>query len=413
MRSYVGAGRNQTGVGARAPRAGRRFSSGRTYTGVMGDLCVCHLVENLALGGLENQLLRIVRATDDPSISYVVCHAGSDTSRRSAFQEAGARMVDAGHAGALDAVRPRNLVRFARFLRAEGVDVLHCQGSLYQHVVGRVCGSAAGCPVVGTYHNRADSFHPATRMMERLTRPLSAVDVAVSKGVERSFAGSAREYEVGQDGLNRATYTIYNGIDVLAFESAVGDADPTSVAPDVAGDGGTVFLNVGRYSDVKNQAVLVDAMDRVVEELPAARLFVVGWGERESALRERVERHGLDDHVTVTGRVPSVTPYYALADAFVLPSLAEGLSVVLLEAMAAGLPIVASHIPGTTEAVADGDTGLLVPPDSVTELADAMVRMADEDRRARFGENGRNLVSDRFDVRRTTDAYLDVYRRLT
>lgn len=388
----------------------------------MGDVRVCHLLHDLALGGLENQVLRIVRATDDPTITFLVCYVGADDSMGPAFEAAGARVVhlDTGSPDPIDQFRPRSLWRLARFLREYDVDVLHCHGSLYQHVVGRLCARAVGRRVMGTYHTRRDTFQTATQWLERLTRPLSSVDVAVSKGVELTYASSARVYRPGQAEFDRRTYTVYNGIDVESFNERVRDSVPERVDPRPPDDDGVVFLTIGRYSAAKNQLTLIEAMGEVVSAVPDAHLILVGWGELESSLRSAVRRTGLEEHVTVAGRVsaeygdvPSVYDYYALADVFVLPSLTEGLSVVLLEAMAAGLPIVASRIPGNDEAVVDDQTGSLVPADSVDALARAMIAMADDDRGDRFGERAYEHAQATFHIDYTVAAYVDLYHRVS
>jgi glycosyltransferase involved in cell wall biosynthesis len=267
--------------------------------------------------------------------------------------------------------------------------------------------------VVGTYHNTRETYHPGTKVLECATRPLSAVDIAVSKDVERSYAGSAAFYNPGAGGsLGRETYTIHNGIDVDEFASQVDSATPENRHEGPDDGDGIVFLSVGRYAEEKNQQSLVAAMADVVEALPSSHLFLVGWGPLEADLRGAVVRHGIEESVTVTGRVESVQEYYSLADVFVLPSLTEGLSVVLLEAMAAGLPVVGTDVPGTAEAVDDGSTGVVVPPDSPEALADAMVRVAPADRRERMGRNGHQRVREHFSIRHTAESYVDIYRRV-
>jgi len=392
---------------------------------------VCHMLHSLALGGLQNQVLRVIEATADAPVTYTVCYLGEDDSLRDEFEAAGARVVALETVSSTPASQfdPRSLARVTAFLRRESFDLLHTHVSLYVLVVGRVCARLAGTPVVGTYHNTCDTYHLPMRVLERATRRLSAVNIAVSKGVERTFANSASVYAPGRDdaGFDRRTCTIYNGIDVDAFAADVEEATPrdataaTSEHGDWAGSGdvegpaageGPVFLTVGRYAPEKNQQTLVRAMADVLADLPDAHCYVVGWGDLEDHLKATAEEAGVADSVTVTGRVPAVEPYYALADAFVLPSLTEGLSVVILEAMAAGLPVVATDVAGSGEAVADGTTGDVVPPDSAPALADAMVRIATGDHEE-MGRRGRERVRNLFGIDRTAASYLDVYRRAT
>ncbi|WP_276271743.1 glycosyltransferase [Haloarcula litorea] len=377
------------------------------------DLRVCHLVHHLALGGLENQLLRQVRASDD-DVSHAVVYFGTDESRREAFEAAGAtvaRLAEGENASPARQFRPRRLRRLSRTLSRWDADVLHCHTSLYLHVVGRIAGAAADVPVVGTYHNTAENFHPAIRAAERATRPLSEANVAVSKDVERTFAADARRYEPG-DPLTRGTYTVYNGIDVDEFRAEVESADDGVRRRHGVDDDALLLLCLGRYSPEKAQDLLIRALADAAGDLPPVHLLLVGWGALESDLRETARSLGLADRVTVTGRVPTVAEYYAAADAFVLPSTTEGLSVTLLEAMAAGLPIVATDVAGTAEAVVDGETGLVVEPESRAALADALCRLGGADLE-RLGRRGHDRARSTFDIERTVAAYRALYRTAT
>ncbi|MFB6151441.1 MAG: glycosyltransferase family 4 protein [Haloarculaceae archaeon] len=387
---------------------------------------VCHLVHHLALGGLETQVLRIIEATPDDAVSYTACYFGDDTSLRSDYEEAGVRVVgvDRGSPNPVSQLSPLTIREVVSFFREEEFDAVHVHGSLYLLVLGRICARLAGVPVVCTYHTPRDSFHPATQRLERLTRPLSAVDIAVSQDVERSYVGSARRYEPNGNGsgtgnrrgegngFDRGSYTIHNGIDVEEFAREVAEADPERVREEYGVDSDLVFLNIGRYTDRKNQVTLVRAMGEVVTDYPDAHLFVVGWGPEEDRLRRTAAELGIADNVSVTGRSWEVCDFYALADAFVLPSTTEGLSVVLLEAMASGLPVVGTDAPGTAEAVVDGTTGLITVSDAPGDLAAAMNRLASPDRRRRMGQAGYERARSEFSVHKTAQSYLDVYRRV-
>lgn len=376
-------------------------------------LQVCHLVHELALGGLENQLRRIIAATK-ADIDFTVCYFGGDRSLESELTADDIRVVRLEHGSGkpLQNLAPKSLWRTRQFLQDEEFDVLHTHGSAYLHVLGRLCALQTGTQVVGTYHNTAENFNDAMVALERATRPLSAVNIAVSKGVERSFAGSAVRYPPNGD-LTRHTYTIYNGIDVEEFHEAVEDADATGLRVRLGFEpSDLVFLCIGRYSSEKNQQALIAAMEDVVEMRPDARLVLVGWGPMEEELKQAAAEQGIADNVVVTGRVPTVHEYYAMADAFILPSLTEGLSVVLLEAMSTGLPIIGTDVTGTGEAIVHGETGLVVPPDSKRHLSHAMEQLCDGDRRREMAAHGRNRVQAAFSIDKTASLYTDVYRQI-
>ena len=367
---------------------------------------VCFLVNQLAPGGAPTLLLDIVTHTDDDNdIEYTVCFIEGDDSLVPDFERAGARTVDFGAAFKFD---PRALSRLARFFRREEFDVLHAHLP-YSQTLGRVFGRLGGIEViVSTQHSVPDHYHPITATLERATRPLDTKTVAISRGVEREFTGSAHVYESGRSGQ---WCTIYNGVDVARFHERVREIDTTDLEARFGIDDGPVFLNVGRYVPAKAQHDLLAAMSRVVREYPDAHLFVVGWGELEDALTAAVDDRDLGANVTLTGRVPhaDIHEYYALADVFVTSSTTEGLGIAGLEAMASALPVVATDVPGLREIVVEGTTGLLAPPNAPDRLADAMIRAA---RSETYGTRGYERAAATFDIQRTTASHLRLYREL-
>jgi glycosyltransferase involved in cell wall biosynthesis len=365
---------------------------------------ICFLINQLAPGGAPTLLLDIIRHTDDANIEYTVCFIEGDDTLVPDFKDAGARVVDFGAVFKFD---PRALARMARFFQQEHFDVLHAHLP-YSQTLGRVFGRLGGVDhVISTQHSVPENYHPITATLERVTRPLDTKTIAISEGVEREFTGSAHQYEPGQRGQ---WCTIYNGVDVTGFNERVTSADTTDLESQYGIGDEPVFLNVGRYVPAKAQHDLIAAMDRVVNDYPDARLFIVGWGELEDELIEEVNERGLSENVTLTGRVPpaDIHEYYALADVFVSSSRIEGLPIATLEAMASNLPVVATDIPGMHGVIEDGTTGLLVPPNDPEQLADAMVQAVTLDEP--YGTRGYDRAAATFDIRETTSSYKNIYK---
>ncbi|HXT22856.1 MAG TPA: glycosyltransferase family 4 protein, partial [Thermoanaerobaculia bacterium] len=177
-----------------------------------------------------------------------------------------------------------------------------------------------------------------------------------------------------------------------------------------------VVLYSGRLRSRKAVAVLLQAMPRVLAAVPACRLVVVGDGEQSAHVAAAVRARGLATHVELAGSLPRPAAMARLfeADVFCLPSTYEGLPLAILEAMAAGLPVVATAVSGNPEAVEDGTTGLLVPPESAAALADALIALlTDPERRRRMGEAGRARVAERFSIDRVAERHLELLRRLS
>jgi glycosyltransferase involved in cell wall biosynthesis len=164
----------------------------------------------------------------------------------------------------------------------------------------------------------------------------------------------------------------------------------------------------------KGQRVLVDAVDRLVRDGRRVRLRLVGDGPDRAALELLVAQRGLADAVVFEGGVPQdrIRALYARADAFALASFAEGIPVVLMEAMAMQIPCVTTCITGIPELIRDGIDGLLVTPSDAAALAAALARLIDDPALAhRLGEAGRRRVCDRYHLPRNLDHLAAVLRR--
>jgi glycosyltransferase involved in cell wall biosynthesis len=176
-----------------------------------------------------------------------------------------------------------------------------------------------------------------------------------------------------------------------------------------------VVLYAGRLRTRKAVAVLLEAFARMRRAHPGAALVLAGDGEQRPALEAQACRLGIDRAVRFAGARPrdAMAAEYAAADLFCLPSLYEGFPLAILEAMAAGLPVVATAVAGVPEAVADGVTGRLVPPEDADALARALAELAaDRERARRMGEAGRRRIEADFDISTVAGAYLELWRGL-
>lgn len=359
---------------------------------------VCHLIDDLSTGGAQNLLLRIIRGMPD-NISSSVYYLGSRDELREKFENEGIEVYGGNGQFRFD---PRAIWRVTRHLREAECDILHTHLA-YGQTVGRFIGRYLGIhPIIGTYHDVPANYTRSSwlRVVETATRSMDTQAVGVSEGMTQEF----REDWFPPDDI----ITIPNGIDVGQFSSKVASANPNQLMSGVSND--LVYLNIGRYAPKKAQKDLINAMKRVVSEQPNSHLFIVGTGELQDELSSLIRRNNLEDHIDLTGRVDDVYEYYAVADVFVFPSLFEGLPLAVTEAMAAGLPVIASDIPGHRGIV--GDAGIIVPTKSPAKLAEAMIKMHDDNTRKNVADQCFERVSTQFDISKTVEQYESLYNQL-
>jgi glycosyltransferase involved in cell wall biosynthesis len=288
------------------------------------------------------------------------------------------------------------LVELTRLLRRERPDILHASSSK-AGVLGRVAAVLAGVPIrIFTAHGWAFTAREGLpsalyRWADRLVRPLTTVTVCVAEQ-QRAVGLAARTCDAGR------TVVIPNGVDAAG-------------APRAELDGRRpVVVAVGRLKAPKDFVTFV----RALVQLPRGsyEAVIVGDGPDRERVAEEIRGLGLAEHVRLAGERRDVPALLAAADVFVLSSASEGMPVSVLEAMAAGLPVVASRVGGVPELVLEGETGLLVEPGEPDELGAALQRLVrDRQLRRRLGAAGRARVEERFDVDAFRRAHVDLYSR--
>ena len=293
--------------------------------------------------------------------------------------------------------------RLALLLRRRRVDLVHAH-LLGAGVYATLAGVLAGVPVVTTLHGAADV--PPDERHRRLKLRL------LGRRANRVVFVSAPLRDRLMDGwpLHPArTAVVHNGIDAAAFRPGRDDSlrRELGIAP-----GALLLGAVGNLRPDKDYPVLLHAAARLREHLPGVRLVVAGEGGNalEAELRALATRLGLGDTVVFAGFRADPERVLRALDLFVLSSRSEGFSLSTVQAMACGLPVVATRSGGPEEIVADGRTGILVAPGSPDALADAVLRLArDPEARARLGRAAREEALARFTLERMVRGYEAVY----
>lgn len=347
---------------------------------------IAHIVGQLGVGGMEKLIVEFARHACRERFELSFVSLGERGIVADEIEQLG-WPVETMSAPA--GFRPAMIFRMANWLRRQHINIVHTHNTrpvIYGAPAARLAG------VDAVMHTRHGQQYGATRAQIRSLRLATRLVDQVACVSE----DSARLAE--QVGIpRRKLQTIPNGIDLSRF-AHVG---PQPLGPAVM---------VARLSPEKDPANLLRAMAIVANAEPNLKLEIAGDGPCRPALQHLAGDLSLHNRVRFCGEVSDVPALLARASMFVLPSLTEGISLTLLEAMARGLPVVATRVGGTAEVVDDGVTGLLVPPASPEALASAMLRVYRDPQTARaMGLAARQRVCDSFDVRRMVARYEALY----
>jgi glycosyltransferase involved in cell wall biosynthesis len=366
---------------------------------VPGHIGVLELLVSSQLGGGPAHVEDVIRRLDPGEFAVTVgVPAGGPFLER--FRAAGAEVVEV----AADRLSPRTLARVTRLVRDRGASVVHSHGKgagLY----GRLAARRAGAAAVHTFHGLHYAGYPpgaraAYLAMERALVRRSHTVIHVSA----SQAEAARPLGLAPADCARV---IVNGIDAARVEAGLLARERARAELGVP-PSGAVLGTVARFDPVKGLEILLEAVTR----LPGAALVLIGDGPEAGALRARARRLGIQARVVFAGARPDASRWFAALDAYVSASRGEGLPLALVEAMAAGLPVVASRVAGHTDTVEHGKTGTLVPVDDAAALAGAAAAfLADPPRARAAGAAGRARARSEFAADRMAAEVAEVYRR--
>jgi sugar transferase (PEP-CTERM/EpsH1 system associated) len=368
---------------------------------------VAHIVFSLDVGGLENGLVNLINRMPEGYRHAVICLSHySDFRARIKRPDV---QVFALHK------RPGKdfglYVRLWRLLRRLRPDIVHTRN--YGTLDSQAVAALANVPfrVHGEHGWDMVDLHGERlkyKLLRRALGPLIQRHVAVSADLGRWLT---ERVGISAERVSE----IRNVVDTERFYPA---AEQLGSMADLAGDefGPDKFIigTVGRLDAVKDQASLIRAFAQLVHECPAVcgniRLAIIGDGPLRADLRALVEQEELLPVCWMPGSRDDIELLLRRMNLFVLPSLNEGISNTLLEAMASGLPVIATNVGGNPELIQDGETGILTPPADTAALARAMERYAtDPEAAAAAGRAGRRRVEQNFSLRGMVAAYTKLY----
>ena len=361
---------------------------------------VLELLTTSALGGGPRQVYDLARRLprDEFEVTVAAPHDGVFFDR---FRALGLTVAEVG----ADRLDPRTLRATLRLVREREIEVIHSHGKgagLY----GRLAARWIGVPAVHTFHGvhyerypprLAQLYLALERRLARWTRTVISV----------SATQEAEALALGLFTLSQSA-TVVNGVDLEEQDRLVAEAPLAREGLGLARD---LFVlgTVARFDPVKRLDALVEALQ--FSNRRDIALLLVGDGPEAARLRRRVAAAGLGTRVVFAGWLDDPARVYPLLDLYVAASTKEGLPLAVLEAMGAGLAVVATDVPGHRDVVAHGTTGLLVPPGDARALATAIGALLDDpERRARMGRAGRARVLSEFSIQPMVAKTAEIYR---
>lgn len=368
----------------------------------MNKIKIMNVVQTLDMGGLEKLIVDSVKFFDRGRFDFTVCCLSERGILASELENSGIEVIFLNKRYGFDLGLS---LRLAALIGKKKIDILHTHNQR-PLVYGALAASLSKVNAyVHTRHGRNDPDNSKSTFMSRFFSAFTDKIVCVSQDI---YKVSLEKEKISTQKLE----VIRNGIDINKFVNATSKDEYLLNQLGIKTDA-FVIGTVGRLSRIKNQMFLMDAFKHLFSAHSDTRLIVIGDGPLKQDLIEHVDEIGLRGKVLFLGERKDVASLMKLFDVFVLPSLSEGISLVILEAMAAGLPIIATNVGGNLELIKEGENGFFVSLGNPLYLSSAIERlMQDSKLRRSISENNRKKALAEFDIAVMCKKYESLYSSL-
>jgi len=363
---------------------------------------ILHVTFDMCLGGTEQVIRQIVENIDHRVFEqHVLCIDGKVGELGQLLQEDGIRISSLKRASGLDLNLVSNL---RKYIREQNIDVVHCH-QYTPYVYGLLASLFTAGKVVFTEHGR---FYPDSFKWKRvIINPMLASMTKFITAISKSTAQALAKFE---NIPRRKIQVIYNGtrLEQETIEQAQRLEWKTQFG---FKESDTVFGTISRLDPIKNQKMMIKAFAKVHKKIPDSVLLMIGDGPLMAELVQLAEALDVKAQVHFTGFVTSPQKYFSIIDVFLLPSLSEGTSMTLLEAMSYETPAIVTDVGGNPEIVVHDETGLVIPNEDESALVTSMMDLArDANLRRQLGENAGRRYVEHFSEKNMVAQYQALYR---
>ncbi|CAG0124507.1 N-acetyl-alpha-D-glucosaminyl L-malate synthase [Rhodocyclaceae bacterium] len=367
---------------------------------------IAHVVQHFGMGGLENGVVNLLNHMPADRYRHAVVCLDGYTDFRHRLRRNDVQFFALHKQPGKD---PKLYGRLFRLLRELHPDLLHTRN--LSTLEGQFVAAAAGvrARVHGEHGRDVFDLHGKNvkyNLLRKMARPLVGHYIALSRDLATWL-----EHTVGVDAKRIAQ--IYNGVDSVRFHPRGEERKPIGPAGFMSGNE-LLIGSVGRMAEVKDYPNLVRAFLRLLELSPEARsrarLVILGEGTARAECLALLKQANAEQLAWLPGSRDDIADLMRQFDVFTLSSLGEGISNTILEAMACGLPVIATSVGGNTELVVDGITGTLVPPAAPEAMAQALLTYFEDNALARkHGTAGREKIEAQFSMEAMVRGYMGVY----
>lgn len=375
----------------------------------MERITVLMLTSSLSLTGTHRILLDLLEGLDqkkfDPLVAYKPEFHGPGNDLVPKIKESGFKIFPLRGAHLFDV---NGLLDIHRIIRKYQVDLIHCWDSL--SIMARILGKINGAKVIDSIGNPPVDIEWKEYAAKRISSLFLAGVVFQSKGSQELH------HKHGPNSLRWCKEeVVYNSIDLHKVPHYDLNTKKKIKKKHGFKENDTILSNLGMYNTQKSQEHLIQAFSTLPKHYNNIKLLLIGWGEREKLLKKQIQSLGLMSQVILTGKKQKneVFELLSITDIYVSSSLWEGLPIAVLEAMAMGLPVVATNVVGNNEAVVENVNGYLVPAKNPLALGEAITRLIrNPEIKKHMGEAGRRRIESIFNPKRFVGQHQEFYKRV-